>query len=229
MKKIILILFISTVVFGSSFNLQAGPIAEAIENHVINTFKFDPDLTEIICRHEIDTLTLSDSTEIIISCREYPIPRGYFPLKVLLQEGSGKIRTLSTSVDIMFFKDVLIAKRKIKSRDLLSSLDFEIGRVEINKLVGEPVTDPIDLDGMRASKTISRNKILVENMLEPVPVVAKGERVRIVYNSGNLKIESYGIAKKDAIEGEMVEVKNTSSGKKIYARAISDGIVMVER
>lgn len=229
MKKIVLIVFMCTSVFCHLVNLQAGPIADAIENHVINTFKFDPDLTEVVCRHEIDTFTISDSTEIIISCREYPVPQGYFPLKVLLQEGSGEIRTLSTSIDIMFFKDVLVAKNKIKSRDLLSIQDFEVSRVEINKLVGEPVTDPAELDGKRAAKTISKNKILVENMLESIPVVEKGERVRIVYNSGSLKIESYGIAKRDAIEGEMVEVKNTSSGKKIYARAISDGIVMVER
>ena len=229
MKKIIIILFIFTAVCCHSINLQAGAVSDEIKNHVLQTFDFDPELTEIVCRYEMDTLSISDSTDIIVSCREYPIPRGYFPLKVLLQEGSGQIRTLSTSVDILFFEDVLIAKDKIKRNELLSRSDFEFARIEVSKLVGDPVSDLASLDGMRATKTIPEGKILVENMMEPVPVVEKGERVRIVYESGNLKIESYGIAKKDAIEGEMVEVKNTSSGKKVYARAVSDGLVMVER
>lgn len=229
MKKIIFILFITSIVFCHTVNLKAGPVSDAIQNHVQQTFGFDPDLTKIVCRYEIDTIFVSDSTDIIVSCREYPVPQGYFPLKVLLQEGSGRIRTLATSVDIIFFEDVLIAKDKIKRNEILSRADFEIARVEVNRVIGEPVTDPAELDGKRASKTIPEGKILVENMIEEVPVVEKGERVKIVYHSGNLKIESYGIAKKDAVEGELVEVKNTSSGKNVYARAVSDGLVMVER
>ncbi len=217
------------IVIGVCINLNAGPIADAINDHIIATFDFDPKMTEIECRPEIDTITLSDSTEIIISCREYPAPRGYFPIKVLLQDGSGSIRTISTSIDVSHFQNVLVAKKRVRSREQTSQLDFTIERVEVNKVIGNPVKDFAPLDGMQASKTISKGKILTEEMLEPIPVVRRGERVKILYKSNSLKVEAYGIARKDAIEGEMVEVKNTDSGQKIYGRAASDGVVIVER
>jgi len=225
MLRIGCVLFILLV---SVSSLQAGEISDAIRDHILATFDLDADMTEIEIRTHLDSIQLSDSTEIIISCREYPEPRGYFPLKVLLQEGSGEVRSISSAVDVKHFENVYVAKSRVKSREPLSSGDFTIERIEIDKFAGNPIKDLSILDGMQASKTISRGKILVENMLEPIPVVRRGERVRIIYNSGTLTIESTGIARKDAIEGEMVEVKNTASGKKIYGRASGEGLVMVE-
>ncbi len=210
-------------------NLNAGPISDAITSHIIRTFDFDQKMTEIECRPEIDTITVTDSTQIIVSCREYPTPTGYFPVKVLLQDGNGGIRNLATSIDVRLYENVLVAKNRVKSRDPISVSDFMIERVETNKLVGNPVKEFSELEGMRASKTISKGKILTESMLELIPVVRRGERVKIVYESGVLHVESYGIAKKDAVVGEVVEVKNTASGRNVYGRASEEGIVVVER
>lgn len=228
MKKFSLIITIILALIAFA-NLNAGPISDAITSHIIKTFNFDQDMTEIECRPEIDTITISDSTQIIVSCREYPTPNGYFPVKVLLQDGSGAIRTLGTSIDVRLYENVLVAKNRVKSRDPISASDFMIERVETNKLVGNPIRDFSDLEGMQASKTISKGKILTEEMLELIPVVKRGERVKIVYESGVLHVESYGIAKKDAVAGEMVEVQNTASGRKVFGRASDVGIVVVER
>lgn len=228
MKRLNLIIVI-TMALISFTNLNAGPISDAITSHIIRTFDFDQKMTEIECRPEIDTITVTDSTQIIVSCREYPTPSGYFPVKVLLQDGNGGIRNLATSIDVRLYENVLVAKNRVKSREPISVSDFMIERVETNKLVGNPVKEFSDLEGMRASKTISKGKILTESMLEMIPVVKRGERVKIVYESGVLHVESYGIAKKDAVAGEMVEVKNTASGRNVYGRASEEGIVVVER
>ncbi len=228
MKKIYIFITLLSALISLS-NLNAGPICDEITGHIVKTFDFDPGMTEIECRPEIDTITISDSTKIIVSCREYPAPSGYFPVKVLLQEGSGAIRTIGTSIDVKLFENVVVAKNRVKSRTPVSVSDFSIERVETNKLVGNPVKDFAYLEGMRASKTISKGKILTEEMLELVPVVKRGERVKIVYESGVLHVESYGIARKDAVEGEMVEVENTVSGRKVFGRASGDGIVIVEK
>lgn len=229
MKNIIRIsLLILIMVFPHS-DLKAGEITDAIREHLLSTFKFDPEMTEIACRPGLDSITLNDTIAIIVSCREYPIPSGYFPLKVLLQDGSGAIRNISTSVDISFFEKVLVSKGRIKSREPLSRNDFTIKRVEVGNLIGDPISDFALLEGMRSSKTIQRGKALTEEMIEPIPVIRRGERVKLIYESGNLRVEAYGIARKDAVKGEMVEVKNTVSGKRISGRAMSEGIVLVER
>lgn len=227
--KIFIPIFTLFLALTSFMNLNAGPISDAINSHLIKTFDFDPHMTEIECRPEIDTITITDSTKIIVSCREYPSPSGYFPVKVLLQEGSGAIRTLGTSVDVKLYENVLVAKNRVKSRDPVSVSDFTIERVETNKLVGNPIRDFSALESMQASKTISKGKILTEDMLELIPVVKRGQRVKIVYESGILHVESYGIAKKDAVAGEMVEVQNTASGRKVFGRASEEGIVVVEK
>jgi len=209
--------------------LTAGRITDNIKNHLIETFNFDPRMTEISCRPELDTINVSDTTEIAVSCREYPIPSGYFPLKILLQEGSGSIRAISTSVDISFYENVLVSKTRIKSRDAVSRSDFDIERVKVNDIVGNPLMDYAQIKGMRASKTISRGKVVTEEMIEPIPIIKRGERIKLVYESANLRIETYGIAKSDAVEGEIVEVKNSASGKRISGRAVAPGIIFVER
>lgn len=217
------------VIFLSGALLNAGPIADEIKDHIMMTFDFDPDYTEIECRPEIDSITISDSTIITVSCREYPKPEGYFPLKVVLQEGSGAVRSIATSIHVRFYKDVLVAKERVKSRTPIQPSDFEIERMEISKIVGTPVEEFEELGGMRSSKTITRGKILTHEMMEEIPVIHRGERVRIVYKTGTLTVESYGIARRDAVEGETVEVKNTASGKRIFGRASAQGDVLVER
>jgi flagella basal body P-ring formation protein FlgA len=220
------ILFISLLL--STGLARGGTIADRITEHIIETFDFNPKTTEIVVRPEIDTIFIPDSVDVIVSCREYPEPSGHFPLKVILQQPNGALRTMSTAVDVLFYRDVLVANRRVKSRQPLSESDFDIERVEINSLVRTPVESYDRIKGMRSSRTISAGRVLTENMLEPEPVVKRGERVRILFKSGTLTVESYGTAKRDAIEGETVEVENNASGKKIYGRAVEGGVVLVE-
>jgi len=220
---------IALLVVLSAVPLMAGPVADKIREHVLATFDLDPELTGIVCRPEIDSMTMDSATHIMINCRAYPPPQGTLMIKVILQDPSGDEHAIATSVEVHNYQKVLVATRRIKSREPLGPSDFTLKIMEIDQLPGEPVGDYEAIEGMRAAQTISSGRILVDRMLEPIPVVSRGDRVRILYQSPWLRVESFGIAKADAVEGELVEVKNEISGKLIYGRAAADGTVCVER
>ncbi|MEJ5173675.1 MAG: flagellar basal body P-ring formation chaperone FlgA [Hydrogenothermaceae bacterium] len=60
------------------------------------------------------------------------------------------------------------------------------------------------------------------------PVVEKNRKVDIVYISKNLRIKIMGVAVQSGKVGDIIEVKNMSTGKILRGRVISENEVLVE-
>jgi len=58
--------------------------------------------------------------------------------------------------------------------------------------------------------------------------IRKGDRVKIVLNSGIIYIEFPGLALSNAKEGEIIKVRNMSSNKIVYGVARRDKVVEVK-
>jgi flagella basal body P-ring formation protein FlgA len=64
-------------------------------------------------------------------------------------------------------------------------------------------------------------------MLREIPVVRKGAPVRILYESGPMRIVTLGVSEEDGQDGGTVRVRNTSSRKILHARVIGDSTVQL--
>ncbi len=93
--------------------------------------------------------------------------------------------------------------------------------------LGSPVTDLKPWLGYSFSQRVNAGKVLNERMLKPAQLVHKGEAVLIRIESAGLKLQTKGVALKDAAAGKHVQVRNSTSGKVINAVVVSKGVVAV--
>jgi flagella basal body P-ring formation protein FlgA len=66
-------------------------------------------------------------------------------------------------------------------------------------------------------------------MLEPIPVISRGDEVVIKCDVGALEISTTGIAKDDGLPGDQITVQNKSTHQRVNAEVLSAGVVVVRR
>ena len=93
----------------------------------------------------------------------------------------------------------------LKARGALSELKDVVGKVAVKDLlVGEPIK---------------------ERYLRPNFIIKRGMPVKVIYDSGAIHIELLGVALENGAAGNIIKVKNLSTGKILRCRVEKDGSV----
>jgi flagella basal body P-ring formation protein FlgA len=87
-------------------------------------------------------------------------------------------------------------------------------------LTCSPIESPAAIAGMRAARTIRAGEAICAQALEPRPAVGRGENVNVISTAGAVQIVGRAVAQEDGIVGQVLRVKNPSSGE-IYSAAVS--------
>jgi flagella basal body P-ring formation protein FlgA len=79
----------------------------------------------------------------------------------------------------------------------------------------------------RITRSIGTGQPLTADLMESVPMVAKGERVDLVYQGRTVRLVTKAEALGDAEFGQMVEVRNLTSNRTVVATVLDSGTVQV--
>lgn len=140
-----------------------------------------------------------------------------------------KIRRVDIPVRIRLVKEVLVARAPISRGDVISFENCIIEKRELpSKLNPNDVSAEIII-GKVAKHNIVRGSIVSKELVQEPFAIRRGEKVRIVVLSGNVRIETYGIALNDANSGEEVRVRQERNGNVIVGLASIDGCVIVSK
>jgi flagella basal body P-ring formation protein FlgA len=93
-------------------------------------------------------------------------------------------------------------------RNIISDVDYAIGK--------------------KLRMSVKPNTEITGNMVKDIPAVKKGRPVKIIAESGLMGITTVGVSEQDGMYGELIKVKNMSSGKTIYVRVVDNSLVKVE-
>ncbi|WP_157735851.1 flagellar basal body P-ring formation chaperone FlgA [Granulosicoccus antarcticus] len=112
--------------------------------------------------------------------------------------------------------------------DLLVKQIVKLGasNAALNSL-GTPILDVKPWLGYAFSQRVGAGKMLNERMLKPANLIKKGDAVLIRIESAGLKLQTKGVALKDAAAGKFVQVRNIASGRVVDAVALRKGVVVV--
>ena len=118
---------------------------------------------------------------------------------------------------------VAVAANDLISGKILSPLDLLWQRHDIT-LLPDTFSDPGELEGMAARRSIRAGEVIRQNMLAAPQLVKRGEQVRIVARREQIEVSMAGEALDNGTRGAVIRVKN-SSGTQIRARVIDVGTV----
>lgn len=125
-------------------------------------------------------------------------------------------------------QNVMTSTRPLSAGTLLSSNDFQLSPVNVNKLSNGSVTDPTQLIGQRLKHAIGPGIPITAHDTELPTMIKRGEQVSIDVTHGLIHVSTSGVALSDGRKGENISVKNISSNRQISALVVAPGKVSVE-
>ena len=136
-------------------------------------------------------------------------------------------RRLSTTAQVEAYAPVLVASHDLAEKTRLRSADFVVEVKRLDRDAHAYVNDPIQLRGVLLTRGLARGEAITTNAFVPDIVVKAGDPVRIVGESGALKILVAGEARANGHVGDRIQVKNLQSGMLFQAVIVDEGLVSV--
>jgi flagella basal body P-ring formation protein FlgA len=155
-------------------------------------------------------------------------PRGsfiYIPIKIF--EANSSIIQTYVTIKLKVFKTVCIVKNDIEAKNPITADNVELRSIDISVLRGTPVYSFDKLKGLRSKIKIAPGSVLLEEYLEDIPVINRGDRITALAISGNVKISTSAEARQDGSVGDIIVIE-TKDKKDFKAKIIDSKNVIIE-
>jgi flagella basal body P-ring formation protein FlgA len=93
--------------------------------------------------------------------------------------------------------------------------------------IASPELDPQNLLGMQLTRAIAAGAPITGANVETLPVVRRGQKVKMFIESGTLHLTATGLAHSDGKLDQMIKIQNINSNKTVHGRVTGPGIVEV--
>lgn len=134
---------------------------------------------------------------------------------VAAEVGGKEEARLWVKTEIRVFADVVVAAAPLGRQELIGAKDLRVERREISARGSRAVTRVDDAVGRQATRSVEANEILTQNAIERPTAMKRGSTITLVFETASLRVESPGIADEGGRIGDMIQVKNSTSGKQL--------------
>jgi len=145
--------------------------------------------------------------------------------RVRVNYNDGKAETLSGRY--LSYVMAPIAARYIKFGDVIQQSDVTTIKVRIDSLNSEYASELNEVVGMQAKTYIAAGKMFKINEVTSPNVIKNNDPVNIIYSSGVINLKTVGIAMGNGAVGDMIKVKNSSSGVVLLGQIVNKNTVKI--
>ncbi len=145
--------------------------------------------------------------------------------RVRVNYNDGKAETLSGRYHSYVMAP--IAARYIKFGDVIQQSDVTTMKVRIDSLNSEYASELNEVVGMQAKTYIAAGKMFKINEVTSPNVIKNNDPVNIIYSSGVINLKTVGIAMGNGAVGDMIKVKNSSSGVVLLGQIVNKNTVKI--
>ena len=153
--------------------------------------------------------------------------RGPSVMRVGIDIGGQTQRKMSVTADVRIWRPVVVASHMIRRGEEMALVGCELSERDVTQVRGAYFSDMLSLEGMQARRTLSIGDIITDGHVEKVPVVRRGDAIRLVARAGRMSMSASGEAMQDGGIGDRIRVKNSDSGKVVYGHVLEDGAIQV--
>lgn len=132
------------------------------------------------------------------------------------------------TVKLAVMTPVVVTRHPIGRNQPIDGGDIKLVDMDLTDLPTGVITDPEDVIGLRARRTLHIDTPLRDDLVKRPPLVQRGDIVKIVLESGGLKMSTLGEVKEKGRRGERISVVNLASNRRIQARVLDSKTVKVD-
>lgn len=135
--------------------------------------------------------------------------------------------TVYVQATVALIQPVLVMRHPLPRGTVLSSADVDVMERDVARLSMGYVTDFKDIEGMVLRRSVVAGAVLHRGLLQHPTSIRRGERVTILGQIAGIEVRMEGQALMDGAKGEVIRVRNLSSGRDIEAVVVAPGVVQV--
>lgn len=132
---------------------------------------------------------------------------------------------IKVSTDMKIFLPVVISTGVINRGENITAKQLKREETDITRNHRGFYHRIDKVTGMSAKRRIRPNQILSPDLLAQPQLIKRGETIKIIANRDGISASMPGEALEKGGEGEVIRVKNLSSGKTIEAKVVEMGVV----
>jgi flagella basal body P-ring formation protein FlgA len=202
---------------------------------------FEAVTQQFTARYHLDTLTsrveilssqLDDTTVAPETVRIKPLfqkePIGLVSIVVEIAASDKSIRHGQISLRVRRYAEVYVASDDFRLHEPISDSKLSRKTMDVTSLREQPVTSLDNIQGYRTKRNLSSGQIVTTEAIESVPDIEVGREVSILCTGASFTITAHGRAMQTGRSGELIRVRNASSGKVIVARVVGANEVTIE-
>ena len=140
----------------------------------------------------------------------------------------GKVaRRIQVPAQVEVTAEVVVAAADLAEKSRVRAGNYRIETVRLDRDINSYIFEPEQLRGVTLNRAIAQGQPITRDSFVPDIVVKRGDVVRIVGDSGRMKISLTGEARASGHVGDRIQVKNLQSGTLLQAIIVDEGIVTV--
>jgi len=209
--------------------ITIGPdrIQTLISHYLANNSSKLPEATVRFTHHSLPLPFMVPKgvlTEEIIPSN--PAILGSSRFSIIFRVDGRVVKNMSVRGEIVAMAEVVVAARPLKRGQTLTPDSLKKGIIDISKTpdVGMTITDFV---GLRLKKSLRTGTPLRHSLVDVLPVVRRGERVKIIIQTGQMFLTATGLAHSDGKMDQIIRVQNVRSNKVLFCRVAAPGLVEV--
>lgn len=152
---------------------------------------------------------------------------GRFTLRLNVA-GLGGVSPLSLTGVAREMVEVAALIQPLRRGAILKPEDLATIRLARGSVPARALTDADDILGFAARSNLRANSPLTRNDFERPIIIPRGEKVTVTYQLPGMKLTTRGQALEDGAAGDMIDIMNLQSRRKITATVVARGRVRVE-
>jgi flagella basal body P-ring formation protein FlgA len=148
-------------------------------------------------------------------------------MMVFLAKGQ-EIKKIRISARVDIYADVIVARHFLKKYQEIQGGEIQIANKNIAVLPPDFVTEEKEILGKRTTLSVNNQEVLRLSMVEPPPIVNKGDRVMLLIENDQFKITALGEVKEVGRKGDRIKLVNLSSKREVYGTVLDATTVKVD-
>lgn len=232
-KFLLSVVFTQMLVAHSSFAAQGDPwqshesIRRAAEQHVRDSGAIaGASRADIVARAMDDRLKLPACESALTSSTPYTATRSS-RLTVEVACDSPRAWKIYVPVKLEVFAPVVVAARSLPRDAVLAAADITMEDRELASLTRGYVQDPAFVIGQKLKRPVNHGTTVTPNMLLTPPAIRRGQIVTVRAHSDAFSVAMTGTALQNGKLGEVIDITNNSSNRRVQAIVRSARVVEV--
>ncbi len=219
-----LVALFSSIDTYSKSTFSGERLKEACLNYIYNMVGSN---AEVSISQNIEDQTF-DESGIVANCYgEEKSLRGNCYIIIEFHQNGFLKRRLQIPVRIRIFSDVPTATKTIFRGETVKASEISIEKKDVTNYSSEDILLADDIIGKKASNNISEGSIITRLSIEREKTINRGDKVKIIVETGAIRISAAGEALQDGAPGEMILVKREGTDVKLKGKVGIDGSITI--